>query len=152
MAVHELACLSLYVPHWSVCLCLSLSLCLSVSVSLCVCLSFSLFLTHAQHQVTPEQCVVEGTVDGLSPGQEHQLYVHEYGDLSGGCERLVKGIFGVGGNLNPHPFVSSLFVTLILSMTQLWGLLWHCYRFCAFICEGEVVREFRCEPYLLLFY
>ena len=87
--------------------CLSLSLCTSVS-SLCLSVSLSLFLclAHAQHQITPEQCVVEGTVDGLSPGREHQLYVHEYGDLSSGCERLVKGIFGVGDNL--HPFVSSL--------------------------------------------
>ena len=37
-------------------------------------------------QVTPEQCVVEGTVDGLTPGQ-HAIQVHQYGDLSEGCAR-----------------------------------------------------------------
>ena len=37
-------------------------------------------------QVTPEQCVVEGTVDGLTPGQ-HAIQVHQYGDLSDGCAR-----------------------------------------------------------------
>ena len=37
-------------------------------------------------QVTPDRCVVEGTVDGLAPGQ-HDIRVHQYGDLSEGCER-----------------------------------------------------------------
>ena len=31
--------------------------------------------------------MIEGTVDGLAPGVRHSLAVHEYGDLSGGCER-----------------------------------------------------------------
>jgi len=37
-------------------------------------------------QVTPERCVVEGTVDGLTAGQ-HDIRVHQFGDLSEGCER-----------------------------------------------------------------
>ena len=38
-------------------------------------------------KVTPEQCVVEGTVDGLAPHQLHHVKVHTYGDISGGCDR-----------------------------------------------------------------
>ena len=37
-------------------------------------------------QVSPDTCVVEGTVDGLTPGQ-HGLFIHENGDLSRGCDR-----------------------------------------------------------------
>ena len=50
---------------------------------------------HTRHQVSPEQCIIEGTVDGLTPGQEHHLCVHEYGDLSSGCERSVNALFGL---------------------------------------------------------
>ena len=32
-------------------------------------------------------CVIDGTVDGLSPGL-HGLNIHELGDLSQGCSRL----------------------------------------------------------------
>ena len=39
-------------------------------------------------QVAPDTCVVEGTVDGLTPGQ-HALRIHENGDLSQGCDRSV---------------------------------------------------------------
>ena len=39
-------------------------------------------------QVDPEECVIDGTIDGLSPG-EHGLAIHECGDLSGGCDRFV---------------------------------------------------------------
>uniref|UniRef100_A0A803SPS7 Copper chaperone for superoxide dismutase n=1 Tax=Anolis carolinensis TaxID=28377 RepID=A0A803SPS7_ANOCA len=35
-------------------------------------------------QVSPEKCLVDGTVDGLEPGL-HGLHVHEFGDISGGC-------------------------------------------------------------------
>lgn len=38
-------------------------------------------------QVDQDRCVIEGTVDGLTPG-EHGLAVHEAGDLSQGCDRL----------------------------------------------------------------
>ena len=31
-------------------------------------------------------CVIEGTVDGLSPGL-HRLAIHQYGDISEGCTR-----------------------------------------------------------------
>ena len=37
-------------------------------------------------QATPTQCVVEATIDGLPEG-EYKLNVHEFGDLSQGCER-----------------------------------------------------------------
>ena len=37
-------------------------------------------------QATPTQCVVEATIDGLPPGH-YQVSVHEYGDLSQGCNR-----------------------------------------------------------------
>lgn len=39
-------------------------------------------------QTTPTQCVVDATIDGLPEGDYH-VSVHEYGDLSRGCERLV---------------------------------------------------------------
>ena len=35
-------------------------------------------------QMDEDNCLVEGTVDGLTPGK-HGLNVHEYGDLSNGC-------------------------------------------------------------------
>lgn len=35
-------------------------------------------------QVDEENCVIEGTIDGLRPGA-HGLNVHEYGDISEGC-------------------------------------------------------------------
>ena len=33
-----------------------------------------------------EGCIVDGTVDGLTPGS-HGLHVHECGDISRGCKR-----------------------------------------------------------------
>jgi len=44
-------------------------------------------------QVDREHCVIEGVVDGLSPG-EHGLAIHETGDTSRGCSSL-------GGHYNP---------------------------------------------------
>ncbi len=38
---------------------------------------------------------MDGTIDGLRPGQEHGLAVHESGDLSGGCA-------SVGAHFNPR--------------------------------------------------
>ncbi|KAM5247939.1 copper chaperone for superoxide dismutase [Ctenodactylus gundi] len=35
-------------------------------------------------QLTPEQCLIEGTIDGLQPGL-HGLHVHQYGDLTNDC-------------------------------------------------------------------
>ena len=40
-------------------------------------------------QTTPLQCVVDATIDGLPEG-DYRVSVHEYGDLSRGCERLVS--------------------------------------------------------------
>lgn len=37
-------------------------------------------------QVTPEKCLIDGTIDGLSPGL-HGLHVHEFGDISDSCNR-----------------------------------------------------------------
>jgi len=45
-------------------------------------------------QLDNDKCVVEGTVDGLSPGQ-HGLAIHETGDTSQGCHSL-------GGHYNPR--------------------------------------------------
>ena len=39
-------------------------------------------------QLSNNNCVFEGTIDGLTPGQ-HALAIHEAGDLSLGCDRLV---------------------------------------------------------------
>jgi len=45
-------------------------------------------------QVDAERCVIEGTVDGLTPG-EHGLAIHETGDTSNGCASL-------GDHYNPR--------------------------------------------------
>lgn len=37
-------------------------------------------------QSDAKTCVVEGTIDGLTPGS-HNLQVHECGDISKGCDR-----------------------------------------------------------------
>ena len=37
-------------------------------------------------QLSDELCVLEGTIDGLQPG-EHALRVHSLGDISQGCAR-----------------------------------------------------------------
>ncbi|XP_067013336.1 copper chaperone for superoxide dismutase [Anabrus simplex] len=45
-------------------------------------------------QVDEDTCVVDGTLDGLSPGP-HGLHVHECGDLSQGCD-------SIGEHFNPY--------------------------------------------------
>ncbi|XP_065177411.1 copper chaperone for superoxide dismutase-like [Sycon ciliatum] len=45
-------------------------------------------------QVEDDKCILEGTVDGLSPGK-HGIHIHEYGDISQGCE-------SVGDHFNPY--------------------------------------------------
>ncbi|XP_042093595.1 copper chaperone for superoxide dismutase isoform X3 [Ovis aries] len=35
-------------------------------------------------QLTPEHCLIEGTIDGLQPGL-HGLHVHQFGDLTRNC-------------------------------------------------------------------
>ncbi|XP_073461242.1 copper chaperone for superoxide dismutase isoform X3 [Aquarana catesbeiana] len=44
-------------------------------------------------QVSEDTCVIDGTVDGLSPGL-HGLHIHEFGDNSAGCKSC-------GGHYNP---------------------------------------------------
>ncbi|KAF7991776.1 hypothetical protein HCN44_010577 [Aphidius gifuensis] len=41
-----------------------------------------------------ENCIIDGTIDGLTPGK-HGLHVHECGDISKGCE-------SVGDHFNPY--------------------------------------------------
>ncbi|KAG8536189.1 hypothetical protein GDO81_026934, partial [Engystomops pustulosus] len=45
-------------------------------------------------QVSESTCIIDGTVDGLSAGL-HGIHIHEYGDLSMGCESC-------GGHYNPE--------------------------------------------------
>ncbi|QQP55988.1 Copper chaperone for superoxide dismutase [Caligus rogercresseyi] len=45
-------------------------------------------------QVDEDVCIIDGTLDGLSPGY-HGLAIHETGDLSKDCE-------GLGGHFNPR--------------------------------------------------
>ncbi|XP_008546076.1 copper chaperone for superoxide dismutase [Microplitis demolitor] len=43
---------------------------------------------------TQKGCIVDGTIDGLDPG-DHGLHIHECGDISNGCE-------SVGQHFNPY--------------------------------------------------
>ncbi|KAM3920583.1 copper chaperone for superoxide dismutase [Leptodactylus fuscus] len=45
-------------------------------------------------QVSENNCIIDGTVDGLNPGQ-HGIHIHEFGDLSMGCDSC-------GGHYNPE--------------------------------------------------
>ncbi|XP_065209621.1 copper chaperone for superoxide dismutase [Planococcus citri] len=38
-------------------------------------------------QANENECIVDGTIDGLSPGL-HGLHVHEFGDISDGCNNV----------------------------------------------------------------
>ncbi|XP_011867053.1 PREDICTED: copper chaperone for superoxide dismutase isoform X2 [Vollenhovia emeryi] len=42
----------------------------------------------------PDGCVIDGTIDGLTPG-EHGIHIHECGDISNGCDN-------VGEHYNPN--------------------------------------------------
>ncbi len=46
-------------------------------------------------QLDEHSCLVDGVLDGLTPGGEHAIAIHERGDLSAGCESL-------GGHFNPR--------------------------------------------------
>ena len=43
-------------------------------------------------QINNNNCIFEGTIDGLTPGQ-HAVAIHEAGDLSSGCERLARKFY-----------------------------------------------------------
>ncbi|XP_034249014.1 copper chaperone for superoxide dismutase isoform X2 [Thrips palmi] len=45
-------------------------------------------------QFDEANCIIDGTIDGLSPGK-HGLHIHECGDISKGCD-------SVGGHYNPN--------------------------------------------------
>jgi len=47
-------------------------------------------------QINENECVVDGTIDGLLPGK-HGIHVYECGDLSNGCER--------SGNFNTYSII-----------------------------------------------
>lgn len=38
-------------------------------------------------QINNNECIVDGTIDGLSPGK-HGIHIYECGDLSNGCDRF----------------------------------------------------------------
>nr|KAF6437172.1 copper chaperone for superoxide dismutase [Molossus molossus] len=40
--------------------------------------------TLPSQELTPERCLIEGTIDGLEPGP-HGLHVHQFGDLTSNC-------------------------------------------------------------------
>jgi len=40
-------------------------------------------------QLSPEQCIIDGTLDGLASGS-HDVKVHVYGDITEGCNRYIK--------------------------------------------------------------
>ncbi|KAM9301761.1 copper chaperone for superoxide dismutase [Gastrophryne carolinensis] len=52
-------------------------------------------------QVSPDMCVIDGTLDGLSPGL-HGLHIHEFGDISEGCKSC-GGHYNPGGNNHGGP-------------------------------------------------
>jgi hypothetical protein len=41
-------------------------------------------------QANEEQCIIEGTVDGLAPNSPARINIHEFGDLSDGCDRYIS--------------------------------------------------------------
>ncbi|XP_069750081.1 copper chaperone for superoxide dismutase isoform X2 [Narcine bancroftii] len=45
-------------------------------------------------QLSEQQCIIEGTIDGLHPGL-HGLHVHEFGDITNSC-------LSCGGHYNPE--------------------------------------------------
>ena len=50
-------------------------------------------------QVDSETCVIDGTLDGLSPGAEHGVAIHASGDFSNGCGADPDVL---GGHYNPR--------------------------------------------------
>ncbi|KAL1131429.1 hypothetical protein AAG570_011046 [Ranatra chinensis] len=58
-------------------------------------------------QADPDVCVIDGTIDGLSPGL-HGLHIHECGDISRGCDSvgdhfsLVDSQHGGPTDINRH--------------------------------------------------
>ena len=56
-------------------------------------------------QTTPNRCVVDATIDGLPEGH-YQVKVHEYGDMSQGCDRLVPIDISVSVYIHNVIFVS----------------------------------------------
>lgn len=51
-------------------------------------------------QATPTHCLIEGTIDGLIPNLKHMLKIHEFGDLSQGCESC-GDVFRIPGGPSP---------------------------------------------------
>jgi len=48
-------------------------------------------------QINKEECLIEGVVDGLTPGS-HGLNIHEFGDLTDGCNNC-------GDHFNPNGYL-----------------------------------------------
>nr|CAI5831451.1 unnamed protein product [Callosobruchus analis] len=53
-------------------------------------------------QISPNTCLVDGTIDGLKPGS-HGIYVHECGDISQGCNS-VGDIFNPSHHEKQRPY------------------------------------------------
>ena len=69
-------------------------------------------------QATPTQCVVEATIDGLPQGQ-YEVNVHEYGDLSQGCDR-----YAISKNwlpINYYNIMACIFFNLMFSCGGVYG-------------------------------
>ena len=52
-------------------------------------------------QLSPEQCLIDGTLDGLTSGA-HDVKIHLYGDITQGCDRytiMIEYIVLISGNL-----------------------------------------------------
>ena len=69
-------------------------------------------------QVDNDTCVVEGTVDGLSPGS-YNLRVHMFGDLTRGCDRLMNLTFCIATTILLFCFLSPV-VSLLFSYRLLF--------------------------------
>ena len=64
-------------------------------------------------QTDEQNCVIEGTIDGLPPGH-HALCVHECGDVSEGCERLVL-CFNSSTEYSKHWLIGTMLITELLN-------------------------------------
>jgi Cu/Zn superoxide dismutase len=49
-----------------------------------------------------EKAIIEGTIDGLAPGQ-HGLHIHQFGDISEGCQRYLYLYFTSNFKFRFHP-------------------------------------------------
>ncbi|KAK9499073.1 hypothetical protein O3M35_003586 [Rhynocoris fuscipes] len=53
-------------------------------------------------QSSDDKCIIDGTIDGLTPGL-HGLHIHECGDISKGCESIGEHYDAKGGDKHGGP-------------------------------------------------